>query len=192
MTSLYIKVIRDEHLTISSILTAILSMIKIGPKGDEENYFSTLRAMLFYLDEYPAKIHHPKESEFLFAPLMSMSEKMNKLIGELEAEHSREESTIRELQYLLSAWEFLGNTRCDEFVTKAQRYVEFYRAHMRAEETLVIPEAEGVLSPEEIKRLDANFSQNKDPLSQAVQGHPLFERLFSRIVMRSPAPIGLR
>jgi hemerythrin-like domain-containing protein len=188
---MYIKVIRDEHMTISALLTSILSMIRIGPKDDAGQFFSTLRAMLFYLDEYPAKVHHPKESEFVFAPLTARSDKLAELIGQLEEEHTREESAVRELHHLLSAWEILGDTRSEPFVSRAQRYVEFYRAHMRAEESHVIPEAQTVLSLEEQQRLDTTFSQNNDPLSQATAGHPLYERLFARIVSKAPAPIGL-
>lgn len=191
MTSQYIKIIRDEHRTISSILAAILSMVKVGPSDDDARFFTTLRAMLFYLDEYPAKIHHPKESEFLFAQLTSRSEKLNNIIQELEKDHSREEAAIRELQYHLSAWEFLGETRRETFATQAKQYVDSYWRHMRAEETLIIPEAETLLSLEERMNLDAKFAQNNDPICRAEQGHPLFERLYSRIVMQAPSPIGL-
>jgi hypothetical protein len=39
--------------------------------------------------------------------------------------------------------------------------------------------------------LDAAFSANCDPLTGKYPRDPVYDRLFTRIVMRAPAPIGL-
>ena len=36
------------------------------PRATRRSAFSTLRAMLFYIDEFPERLHHPKESDLLF------------------------------------------------------------------------------------------------------------------------------
>jgi hemerythrin-like domain-containing protein len=33
---------------------------------DRDQFFDVLRAMLFYVDEFPERLHHPKESALLY------------------------------------------------------------------------------------------------------------------------------
>jgi len=47
-----------------------------------------------------------------------------------------------------------------------------------------------VLSPADWNELDAAFITNCDPLTGKYPRDPGFDRLFSRIVMNAPAPIG--
>jgi hypothetical protein len=47
------------------------------------------------------------------------------------------------------------------------------------------------LTAEDWKDIDAGFAQNKDPLSEHMPRDPIYDRLFTKIVMRAPAPIGL-
>ena len=61
-----LRVIRDEHASLAAMLQSMLQMIKRGPDADgkhaPEQYFDVLRAMLFYVDEFPEQRHHRKES----------------------------------------------------------------------------------------------------------------------------------
>ena len=186
-----IQTIYQEHASISSILTSIIAMLQRGPRGDEANFFETLRAMLFYLDEFPARQHHPKETEFLFRPLKTRSEALAEVVHGLEMEHIREETAIRDLQHRLLAWEYFGDARRFDFEEEARKYIQFYHEHMRLEETVVIPEARKLLSDAEWKALDGAFAANTHPLAPAAQDEPAFRKLFTRIVMTAPDPIGL-
>jgi hypothetical protein len=62
---------------------------------------------------------------------------------------------------------------------------------MRIEESVIMPEAEKVLSAADWKALDAAFATNCDPLTGKYPRDPAYDRLFTRIVMRAPSPIGL-
>ena len=101
----------------------------------------------------------------------------------------RGESRVRELQHLLLAWELLGDSRRPAFEEAARSYVDFYLGHMRAEETQLMPHAEK-LSPQDWTELNAAFAEQVDPLV-AGNKDPVYDRLFTRIVMRAPAPIGV-
>ena len=186
-----IRLIRDEHISIASILTSILAMIQRGPEDDTENFFDVLRAMLFYLDEFPARLHHPKESAYLFQPLRDKAAHLQDLLTRLETDHAREESAVRELQHLLAAWEYLGASRREAFEQQAQRYVRFYREHMQMEESILIPEAKKLLTDAQWRELDAQFEAHQDLFAANRARDPAFDRLFTKIVMRAPAPIGL-
>jgi len=71
------------------------------------------------------------------------------------------------------------------------RHLDFYLEHMRVEETEVLPEAVRHLTPQDWAVLDAAFATNQDPLTGKYPRDPLYDRLFTRIVMRTPAPIGV-
>lgn len=63
--------------------------------------------------------------------------------------------------------------------------------HLPLEETVIMPEAEKVLTAEDGKALDAAFATNCDPLTGKYPRDPVYDSLFTRIVMRAPSPIGL-
>jgi hemerythrin-like domain-containing protein len=113
------------------------------------------------------------------------------MIAQLDKEHARGESAVRELQYLLLAWELMGDSRRTAFDTAAKAYRAFYLEHMRLEETVVLPAAQKVLSAADWVELDAAFGTNCDPLTGKYPRDPAYDRLFSRIVSQAPAPIGL-
>jgi hypothetical protein len=62
---------------------------------------------------------------------------------------------------------------------------------MRLEEAVVLPAAQRVLSDADWAELDAAFATNCDPLTGRTPRDPVFDRLFTRIEMRAPAPIGV-
>lgn len=76
---------------------------------------------------------------------------------------------MRDLQHLLLAWELLGEPRRAAFTQAAAQ----------------------VLSDVEWQALDDAFCKNNDPLSGKYPRDPVYDRLFTRIVMKAPVPIGL-
>lgn len=184
------RIIRDEHLSVSSVLRSLLQMLQRGPGDEPERFFDVVRAMLFYIDEFPERLHHPKESDLLFPKLLRRAPELLPVIQTLEKDHLVSEANVRDLQHLLLAWELLGETRREAFVTACEAYVGFYLEHMRLEETRVLPEALRLLTAEDWAELDAAFRTNEDPLATG-RSDPRYERLFTRIVIRAPAPIGV-
>ena len=184
------EVIRDEHGAVSAVLRSLLLMLDRGPGDTPERFFDVMRAMLFYIDEFPERLHHTSESNLLFPKLARVRPDLMPLIGRLEADHMQGEGRVRELQHLLLAWEFIGETRRGAFADAARDYVEFYLAHMRAEESHLLPAAEASLNAADWAELDAEFSRERDPLVADVRD-PSYDRLYTWIVLSAPAPIGL-
>jgi hemerythrin-like domain-containing protein len=184
-----LQIIRDEHAAVSAVLRSMLQMLERGPDDEPLRFFDVLRAMLFYIDEFPEKRHHPKESDLLFPKLLRVAPELIPVIAQLEDDHVCGEQRVRELQHLLLAWELLGDSRRAAFEDAARTYVTFYLAHMRTEETQLLPSAEK-LSAQDWVELDAAFAHQIDPLV-AGTNDPVYDRLFTRIVMRAPAPIGV-
>ena len=186
-----IQIIRDEHATLAALLRSLEMMLERGAGKEPENYFDAMRAMLFYIDEFPERLHHPKESELLCPRVARLVPETVELISRLDREHANGEAAVRELQHLLLAWQLLGESRRAAFAAAAKRYLAFYLEHMRLEETVILPAALKVLSAADWQELDAAFATNCDPLTGKYPRDPVYEQLFTRIVSRAPAPIGL-
>ena len=185
-----LQIIRDEHAALAAVLRSIVLMIDRGPGDAPERFFDVLRAMLFYIDEFPERRHHPKESDLLFPRLIRVAPELMPVIRQLEADHISGEAKVRELQHLLLAWELIGESRRMSFTDTARVYVAFYMAHMRTEETQVLPVAEKALDASDWAELDPAFARDRDPLAGGLRD-PCYERLFTQIVLTAPAPIGV-
>ena len=190
-----LRVIRDEHASLAALLNSLLQMVNRGldpeGRGEHERYFDVLRAMLFYIDEFPETLHHPKETELLFPRVAKAAPETAELIAQLDRDHHAGENRVRELMHLLMAWEYLGDSRRVAFETAAKAYVGFYLEHMRQEEMVILPAAERALSDADWHALNAAFATNQDPLNTRLPRDPQFDRLFTRIVMLAPSPVGV-
>lgn len=185
-----LQIIRDEHTAVAAVLRSLAMMITRGPGDTPERFFDVLRAMLFYIDEFPERLHHPKESNLLFPRLARLAPELMPVIRRLEADHMLGEGRVRELQHLLLAWELMGESRRAAFTEAAQAYTGFYLEHMRTEETELLPAAQKVLGADDWAELDAAFQKDRDPLAGGARD-PCYDRLLARIVLTAPAPIGV-
>lgn len=185
-----LQIIRDEHAAVAAVLRSLLMMLERGPEDAAERFFDVLRAMLFYIDEFPERRHHPKESDLLFPKIARAAPQLMPVIQRLETDHLQGERKVRELQHLLLAWELLGEARRPAFEEAARSYVGFYLDHMRTEERELLPVAQQHLSDVDWVQLNAAFQQHIDPLAGG-ERDVSYDRLFARIVMRTPAPIGV-
>lgn len=184
------KIIRDEHAALAAMLRSVVLLLGQYRRRNQTPDFGLLRAMLFYIDEFPERLHHPKESTLLFPRLRLRSDTAQPVLDKLDREHEQGEFQIRHLQRTLLAFEIVGETRREAFEEALQRYVDFYLDHMRTEEIEVLPLAERVLTEADWDELDAQFQQNRDPLTGHAPADE-YAALFSRIVCLAPAPIGL-
>ena len=186
-----LEIIRDEHSSLAAMLQSMRMMVERGPGDDPHNFFDVLRAMLFYIDEFPERLHHPKETELLFPPVARAAPEVGVAIARLDRDHEYTEGAVRDIQHLLLGWELLGESRRQKFIDAFDRYVNLYLAHMRLEEEEVLPAAEKHLTDADWAALDAAFEKNCDPLTGKYKAEPLYEALFTMIVRNAPAPIGL-
>ena len=190
MTHPTLRIIREEHAALSAMLRSILLLLEQHRRHATLPDFAALRAMLFYVDEFPEQRPHRLESQLLFPKLRARTPLSRALLDRLDADHACGAARIRDLEHALVAFEMLGEPRREAFERDAQRYVSFYLAHMALEETEILPLAEQTLTAQDWQELDEAFGSNRDPLT----GHEPtadYRALFTRIVNAVPAPIGL-
>jgi hemerythrin-like domain-containing protein len=186
-----LHIIQDEHASLAAMLRSMTQLLERGPAEDSQQFFEVMRAMLFYIEEFPEKLHHPKESNLLFPKVAKKAPEVRGAIDRLERDHLHSEKAAQDLLHLLLAWELLGPSRKSAFVDAFGPYAESYLDHMHLEETIIFPAAKTALSDEDWDVLDQAFDQNADPLTGKHPPGPAFEKLFSRIVSKAPAPVGL-
>jgi len=190
MTHVTLTIIREEHNALAAMLRSILLLLAQHRRQRTLPDFAALRAMLFYVDEFPEKRHHRWESELLFPKLRARTPLARELLDHLDEDHARGERRIRDLEHALLAFEMLGEVRRASFERAAGEYVDFYLAHMALEERDVLPLAERLLTEADWAELDLAFGSNQDPLTGRAPEAD-YRALFTRIANAVPAPIGL-
>lgn len=190
-----LRVIRDEHGALSAVLRSISLLLSESRRRGIHPDFTVLRAMLFYIDEFPEKIHHTKESELLFPKIRERSDESRAVLDRLDADHAWSHRAVRELEHELLALEMMSDaadaeSRREHFEAEMRAYVTAYLEHIRVEEVEVLPLAERVLDPDDWAALDAAFMKNRDPLTHR-ERDDAFRPLFERILMTLPAPLGI-
>jgi|KBSMisStandDraft_5_1062788.scaffolds.fasta_scaffold24291_5 hemerythrin-like domain-containing protein len=190
-----LRIIRDEHSSLSAVLRSIgLLIAERGRHGLAPDY-RALAAMLFYIDEFPEKVHHTKETALLFPKIRARSTEAAAALDRLDADHARSHRAVLDLQHDLLALEMMSEAadapaRRARFEDEMHAYIAAYLDHIGVEEAEILPLAERVLSPADWAELDAAFMHNRDPLTHR-EGDDAFRPLFKRILMTLPAPLGL-
>ncbi|HRO59077.1 MAG TPA: hemerythrin domain-containing protein [Burkholderiaceae bacterium] len=183
-----LKIIRDEHVALAALLHALRRLVLQAAPDPAD--FALLRAIVFYLYEFPELRHHRKESGLLFPRMRARSREADYVLGQLDAEHARGERMAHELVHRLLGWEQLGESRRADFVEACERFADFYTAHLLLEESEALSLAARVLNDEDWRELDAAFAENRDALAGETPEDE-YRQLFERIVAAMPASVGL-
>ena len=186
MTHPSLSIIRHEHRALSAMLRSITLLLGEHRRRNTLPDFDALQAMLFYIDEFPEKLHHPKESRLLFPKLRGRSAQTDAVLDRLDRDHARGEQAIRELEHALLGFRMMsgtdqGEARRNSFESLMKQYADFYLQHMRVEEAEILPLAETVLGADDWAELDAAFLQNRDPFA-GYEADEAYRPLFKKIV----------
>lgn len=184
-----ISILKSEHRSISAVLHGLKELARMAQDATVRPRFQVLRSMLRYIDEYPERLHHPKEDEHLFARVAARAPQARKLIDELKKEHEQGAGLIRELERKLLFFEEGWPAGGREFQQAVDAFADFHWQHMRKEELELLPIAERVLTAADWRAIERAFATNLDPIAELQERD--YERLFSRIANLAPAPVGL-
>jgi len=139
-----IRIIRDEHSALSAVLRSIGLLLNESRRHGIEPDWKVLRAMLFYIDEFPEKVHHTKETALLFPLLRERSSALAAVLDRLDRDHEPSHRAVLDLEHDVLSLEMmseapLAKARLAEFEAKMHAYIATYLDHMRAEEVEVLP-----------------------------------------------------
>ena len=125
-----LKIILDEHVALRRGLRALREIVTRARSPGVPPDFERLRALLFYLDEMPARLHHTAEEQVLFPRIRERCPVLRPVLDRLEAEHGRCEITVQALERALTAWEVMGDERREAFELPLRVFVEGYVGQM--------------------------------------------------------------
>ena len=138
-----------------------------------------IACMLYYIDDFPERGHHPKEDEYLFRLLRKRTSSADAVLDELQAQHVRGAQMMTYLQRLFV--HYLGGAPdgLRHFSDAVESYAAFLWDYMEKEENRVLPLAEKYLQPGDWQAIDAAFRANNDPL-----GGEQLQREFRKLKQR--------
>lgn len=165
-----LAVLRDEHRSLSAVLNALLAETQRPLPAQDQ---ALLGAMLFYIEQFPERLHHPKEDTQLFARLRQRTQAFDGLLDELQAQHAQGASTFATLQHSLRSGALAG------FAAQVQTYAQQQWRHMEHEEKVVLPAASQHLLPQDWRDIAEAFEANADPRLGTGES---FDRLASRLL----------
>ena len=185
-----LTILRDEHRSILAVLHGMDYLVQgirtLGKKVDSRVF----HAMMYYLDTFSERMHHPKEDRYLFKAVRERSAEADPLLAELEEEHAHGEEGLRRLAQALIRYEEGGQKEFPAFEREVENFARNYRDHMRKEEDLLFPLAEKALTAADWSKLYIAIGKDRDPLAMGGDARD-FDALFNRILEIAPPPIGL-
>lgn len=173
--------IRNDHRRLAAVLQAVRDLVVRVREAGGLPDFERLRAVLYYLDAFSARLHHPKEDEFLLQPLRARGGEAVAVVDDLEQEHARVAAAVSSLEQALLRYEAGGEREFVAFATAVEGFSDFYVQHMHKEETLAMPLAEKLFSVDDWARLDAAFAAARDEQG-GVEEDREFRELFLRVL----------
>lgn len=188
--TLALNTIRAEHRTLAAVMHNLKDLLAEVHAQRTKADFPLLWSMVYYIEAFPDRLHHPKEDQWLFRLLRQRTHEADALIDELQRQHTHEPLALGEIRRLLGNVEAGVHGSMDALMRTITTHVEFTWRHLEAEEHELIPLAESHLKNADWDEIAQAFSQNADPLNGFGQEAEFHQR-FREIVERTPAPLGL-
>jgi hemerythrin-like domain-containing protein len=185
-----ISIIRAEHRALAAVINNIKAMLTEVQAERMPMDFRLFWAMVYYIDAFPDRLHHPKEDDWLFARLRQRTQLADSLIDALQSQHRAEPAALAGMRRDLGNFEAGVPGSMDTLQAMIANYADFTWKHLRAEENELLPLAEAHLLTSDWDDIAQAFAQNADPLGGSADNE-LFDKLFHDIVNRTPAPLGL-
>jgi len=182
--------LRLEHRALARVLDGLQTLTAEVGEQTVAVDFPLLCSMLYYIDAFPERMHHPKEELHIFAALERRDPASAPLLARLRLEHERSPAMIRALEGTLVRWQGGAPDGYGRFAEALQAFCDFHWSHMRSEEEEVFPRAEQHLAGEDWVAAAEAFAANEDPLFGSVRRHE-FERLYQRIANLAPRKLRL-
>jgi len=180
-----IAVLKTEHRSLYEVLRLLRSLLDEFCAGTLMPDTELLASILYYIDEFSNRFHHPKEEQFLFAAIESRNGARPPLLDLLAAEHRSAIGDTAELRRLLVHLEAQRPAALGDLGVAAAAFVETQMAHIRTEERELLPLAERLLADDDWVRLATAFTTNDDPLF-GKSPRAEFARLRNRLAASAP------
>ena len=186
-----VGIIRDEHRSLAAVMHAWMHALARAREAGRAIDVPLMQAIVHYVQQFPVKLHHPKEEAHLFWALRQRTATCHSEIDELERQHDQDDLLVAALAKLVQVLaaadagagaDAAGRAAATRALEEAVgQYASFLWDHMGREEGVILPAAQRFLLAEDWARIDAAFAENRDP-NFGGDTDMEFRQLFSRIV----------
>lgn len=173
-----LAVIRDEHRSLAAVIHALQDALAEDAGAVD---FQMLHAALYYLREFPERLHHRREEETLFHLLGQRAPASRVLIDTLEAQHRDGSVAFAQLASALASFEAQGPSARAAFAEALERYAQQQWTHMGQEESQILPMASEHLTEADWQAIASAFESHRDPRFD-VQTEAGFASVFRRLM----------
>lgn len=180
------QIIIREHQQLTMVVDGLQRFVQLLALEKHAPGTGLFRAMLYYIREYPEKVHHPKEDQYLFARLQARTDTLDDVIDELRLQHADGEMHVVDLERALTHYEMEGASVLADLQRQVEAYAGFYVNHRQLEEELILPAAIHYLTEEDWIDIDAAFGANRDPM-EGVKAEEDLDRLYAMIANTVPS-----
>lgn len=183
-----VQIIWLEHVNIASVLACLRYLTTELEEGRWEPDFQLLSDILDYMEDFPEKMHHPKEESYICAALRRRRPDSAPMLEKIREEHEKGAEILTDLRAKLEACEDNADAST-RFCEACHDFIAFQRRHMAHEEAELLPLASRELLDQDWISINEAFERNDDPLFGA-QRKKQFDLLFQHILTRAPSPMG--
>lgn len=176
-----IGIIKDEHRSLAAVIHGLQQTVTQAVASGSRPDPVLLRAMLYYIEHFPERLHHPKEEIFLFRKLRERTSEHEAVLRGLEAQHADGARRLRELADGVSALERGDAAAVAQLESAVHAFAKGQWQHMAAEEDVILPAALQVLTTTDWQEVAQAFSSNGDPRFDEDTG-AAYERLFVKLL----------
>lgn len=188
--TLALNTIRAEHRALGAVINNMKAMLVEVREERMKMDFPLFWSMVYYIDAFPNRLHHPKEDDWLFSRLQQRTTEATALVEELQSQHHAEPIALGTIRRELGNFEAGVPAGLDTLVHTVSAYAEATWKHLRTEENALLPLAEAHLTATDWDDIANAFASNADPLTGQSDTEAL-SLLFHDIVRKTPAPLGL-
>lgn len=181
-----IAIMQDEHRSLAVVIHGIRHLLQTAHDEGRRPDFSLLRSMLYYIELFPQKLHHPKEEHYIFPRLRGRTSELDETIADLSRQHQEDSRHVNTLKQALATYEADPGLGPEESSEALERYMDFMRAHMMAEDTFILPAARRYLTEADWAEIAEAFGKNGDP-NFGADIVSAFRTLLARITNRTAA-----
>ena len=180
-----IAIIHDEHRSLATVISALQHLVRQAQSTQSPPDFQMLWAMLYYIESFPERLHHPKEEHYLFRLLEQRTHEIDDTLSELRQQHVEGSAQVKSLFQALRRLQAGMADNIGEFSSAVNRYAADTWRHMNLEEHVVFPTALRSLTEQDWEEIANAFGENGDPRFGA-EPDAEFRDLFRRIIKLKP------
>lgn len=187
-----LDIIRNEHRSLTAVIDALRHVAVDIAQGKLSPDYKLLWSIVYYIEEFPETLHHPKEDEVLFPSVRRRTHEIDDTLDDLQRQHINGKPHLEAIKSLLGRAEAEIPGAMQAFADKVVSYAGFHYRHMAEEETVVLVKAGEVLTEEDWQAIATSFAANRDPMQEGgASGDAWFRQFYRRIVTLVPEPWGL-